>query len=228
MKFPNDIMIIVPAKKKSQRLKSKNIKKLNNRHLIEYTFDNIRQIGAQKQAFLTSDSELALSLAVKYGISTVTRPKELSKASSKIEDALIHLLKKVDYKKFDYKWILLLQPTSPLRDKRSIQMALDYFEKYKKKVDTILSVTSFKEDLWSYKDGFLNRVFTKMPRMQQLRKNLFFENGMIYLFKINNLIKNKKIFTKKNIGFLTDKNKSIDINDDSDFELVKSLLKIKL
>jgi CMP-N-acetylneuraminic acid synthetase len=96
MKFPKEIFIIVPAKKKSQRLVNKNIKKFNNKYLIEYTLNFINKIGVGKQACVSTDSGLIKKISQKYRIKTITRPKKISNSKSKIEDAVAHSLKNIN------------------------------------------------------------------------------------------------------------------------------------
>lgn len=225
MKFPKEVIIFIPAKKNSERLKNKNFKKLNKKPLIEYTFSFIKKIGAINQSIVSTDSHDIKNLSKKYNIKTILRPKNLAKPTSSIESAITHFLNILGSKKFSYKWVLLLQPTSPLRDKSSYIKAIKNYKKYKGKSKFIISLSSFKEDIWKSKGYFIERVFKKEQRRQQDRKNYFIENGMYYFFEINNFLKTKKLISKKNSGFTTDKINSIDINDKVDFKIAESLIK---
>lgn len=223
MLFPKDLLIVIPARNGSQRVRNKNLVKIKNKHLIEYTFSLIKNLKVEKQTYVTTDSIKIIDLAKKYNINFIKRPKNISTSVSKIELALIHLLEKEKLIKL-YDWILLLQPTSPLRKSRTIENLIDIFKKRKKNIDSIISFSESKEDFWKKKNNFYVRDNDFTPRRQQDRKSKFYENGLFYLFKIDNLLKKKRIFNKKNIGVLTDKLESIDINNNDDLRLVKKII----
>ena len=72
------------------------------------------------------------------------RPKSLSKDSSSTFDAIKHALKWLkSEKKLNFEAVLLLQPTTPIRDIKDIKLAIRRFKKNKLK--SIISVTHMKE-----------------------------------------------------------------------------------
>ena len=196
MKFPKEILIIVPAKKNSQRLKNKNIKKLDNKYLIEHTLNIIKRIKAQNQSILTTDSNLMHSIASKYNVQTVLRPKNLSNSNSKVEDAIEHLLKKIKYKELKYKWILLLQPTSPFRESKLIERGLKklHNSKISSSVRSVVNTKIHPYRHWKInKYGKMESIIKNkkepynIPR-QQLPK-LFFQSGDIEVIKRKTIFK---------------------------------------
>lgn len=223
MQVPHDLLIIIPARSGSKRVKNKNLIKISKKYLIEYTLSLIKELKLEKQSYVTTDNKKIPVLAKKYKIKCIRRPKKLSSSTAKIESALIHLIKKKNLQKI-FKWILLLQPTSPLRKKRTIQSLIKIFLKKKNYIDSIISFSESKEDYWKKKNNFFEREDVKAPRNQQMRKSKFYENGLFYLFKVENLIKNKSIFAKKNLGILTNKLESIDINNYEDVKLIERII----
>ena len=226
MLLSTDVLVVIPARNGSKRIRNKNLIKIKRKYLIEYTFSLIKNLKLEKQSYVTTDSNKIISLSKKYKIRFIKRPKKISNSKSKIENALIHLVKKEKLISF-YKWILLLQPTSPLRAQDTIENLFKIFEKNKKNIDSIISFSETREDFWIKKNNFFLRENNTAPRRQQDRISKFYENGLFYLFKINNLIKYKKIYSKKNLGILTNKIESIDINNYEDVILVKKILKSK-
>ena len=223
MNFPKYILVVIPARSGSERIKNKNLIKIKNKTLIEYTFKLVKDLKIQKQTYVTTDSLKILNISKKYSLNYIKRPKFLSKKKSKIEDALLHLLK---YNKIykSYKWILLLQPTSPLREKKTIFKSIKLLKKNINKIDSIISFTETREDLWEKNKKYFNRLHAKLPRRQQDRKVQFYENGLIYIIKIENFLKTKKIFSNRNLGVITDKIESIDINKMEDVKLLERIL----
>lgn len=226
MLLSKDVLIIIPARSGSKRIRNKNLIKIKRKYLIEYTFSLIKNLKLEKQTYVTTDSNKIINLSKKYKIKFIKRPKKISNSKSKIENALIHLVNKEKLIRI-YKWILLLQPTSPLRAKDTIENLFKILEKNKNNIDSIISFSETREDFWIKKNNFFLRENNTAPRRQQDRISKFYENGLFYLFKIKNLIRYKKIYSKKNLGILTNKIESIDINNHEDVILVKKILKSK-
>ncbi len=226
MHIPHDLLIVIPARNGSKRIKNKNLIKISKKYLIEHTFLLIKELNLEKQTYVTTDNKKIPNLAKKYKIECIKRPKKLSSSKSNIESALIHLLKKEKLQK-KFKWILLLQPTSPLRKKNTIRGLIKIFNNKKNYIDTIISFSESKEDYWIKKNNFFEREDINAPRNQQQRKSKFYENGLFYIFKISNLVRNKSILGKKNLGILTNKLESIDINNYEDVKLIKRIIDYK-
>ena len=110
------IVALLIGRSGSKGLKSKNILKINKKFICEYPLIAAKNSKLIERIYVSTDCKTIFRVSKKYGAIQIKRPKFLSKKKSKIEDALLHLLK---YNKIykNYKWILLLQPTSPLREK---------------------------------------------------------------------------------------------------------------
>ena len=146
MLLSKDVLVVIPARNGSKRIRNKNLIKIKRKYLIEYTFSLIKNLKLEKQSYVTTDSNKIISLSKKYKIRFIKRPKKISNSKSKIENALIHLVKEklISF----YKWILLLQPTSPLRAQDTIENLFKIFEKNKKNIDSIISFSETREDFW--------------------------------------------------------------------------------
>ena len=78
---------------------------------------------------LSTESKKIVKIAKKFGFYTnFLRKKKLATDESKTVDVVLYCLKKIK-RKFDY--IVVLQPTSPLRNSKDIYNSLKKIEKYK-------------------------------------------------------------------------------------------------
>jgi len=216
---------IIPARGQSKRVKNKNILPLNGKPLIAYTINSALKSKYLDRVFVSSDNTAILEMSKRFGAETLKRPRNLAKDTSTTFDVIKHAIKNI--KGFEY--VVVLQPTSPLRDEKHINKAINFLKK--KKADAVISVC--KEDhspLWSNvlpKDkslkGFLKEKIVN-KRSQDL-KNYYRLNGAIYICKIKKLLEKKSFFLKDNIyAFEMSREKSIDIDTKLDFILAEFLL----
>ncbi|RDX35495.1 acylneuraminate cytidylyltransferase family protein [Arcobacter sp. HD9-500m-PIT-SAG03] len=219
------ILAIIPARGGSKRLPGKNILELAGKAMISWTIEaalNSKYIGT---TIITSDNDKVLSIGKEYKTMTIRRPKELSGDDSSSIDAVIHALKQVS-EKYDY--VVLLQPTSPLRTSRHIDEAIMLLNE--KNADAIISVSEMNHSpLWSNQlddslsmENFLDEEILN-KRSQEL-STFYRLNGAIYICNIKKLLKEKTFFIQKNIyAYKMDKESSVDIDDDMDFKLAELL-----
>lgn len=216
---------IIPARGQSKRVKNKNILPLNGKPLIAYTINSALKSKYLDRVFVSSDNTAILEMSKRFGAETLKRPRNLAKDTSTTFDVIKHAIKNI--KGFEY--VVVLQPTSPLRDEKHIDKAINFLKK--KKADAVISVC--KEDhspLWSNvlpKDkslkGFLKEKIVN-KRSQDL-KNYYRLNGAIYICKIQKLLEKKSFFLKSNIyAFEMSREKSIDIDTKLDFLLAEFLI----
>ena len=142
IKKTTQIIALIPAKKNSQDLKNKNLKKLNNLSLFELAILGAKKSRFINKIYLSSDSDKILSKGKKHQIELIRRKKSLSTNSASANSVIFDFIK--NYLKNDQEnfIIVYLQPTSPFRNTNHIDGAINYF--IKKKFRLLLSVTENK------------------------------------------------------------------------------------
>ena len=220
-------LAIIPARGGSKRLPRKNVLDLAGKPLIAWSIEaGLNSIYLDKVVVSSDDAEI-LAVSKKYSAETITRPDELASDTATTFDAIKHTIDNVE----QYDYIVLLQATSPLRDAKHIDEAIELLES--KNADAIVSVCEMDHSpLWSNTlneslsmQGFLrDEVLNK--RSQDLEK-YFRLNGAIYICKTEKLLEEKSFFLKENIfAFKMDRKSSIDIDEEIDFKMAE-LLKMK-
>ena len=126
-------LTIIPARKNSKRLKNKNLKLFFNKPLINFTFDLAKKIKKFDYILLSSNDDKIIKIAKKNKINVpFKRPENLSKDKTDLNKVVIHA---VNWYKAKFKQnpenIVLLQPTSPLRDHVEFSKIISLFEKKK-------------------------------------------------------------------------------------------------
>ncbi|MFV7791390.1 hypothetical protein ACNO6Z_11150, partial [Aliarcobacter lanthieri] len=142
----------------------------------------------------------------------------------------INYYKEVLNKEFDY--VILLQPTSPLRDEVDLDGAIEFL--LKKSADAVVSVTEVEHNpIWSNvlddsnsMENFLDKKYLN-KRSQDL-PTYYRLNGAIYICNTSKLIEENTFFISKNIfAFRMLQEKSIDIDTKLDLIIADSLMSFK-
>ena len=214
------ILAIIPARAGSKRLPKKNILSLQNKPLIAWSIEAAKECTYIDTIVVTSDDNSVLTLAHDYGVEPLPRPEELASDTASTFSVVQHTIENI--KAHDY--ILLLQPTSPLRRSKHIKESIDLL--VQKKADAIVSVTQTQHSpLWANtlpKDNSMTHFISdkiKNIRSQDL-PDYFQLNGAIYLCNTEKLLKEESFLLKNNIyAYKMDRASSIDIDETIDFDL---------
>ena len=228
MKF----LAVIPARAGSKTIKKKNLLLINKKPLIQYTFEQLNK-SSLKEKYLLSDDIKIKQLAKKFNICTdYIRPKNLSKSNTSLINTLSHFHKWLTKKEIFYDYLVILQPTLPLRTYKDINLAVRMVKKMK--FNSLFSVNSSLEHPYEsikiYKNKKWKYTLSKAKlfyRRQDFDFKSFFINGAVYITH-RDLILRKKIYEQKNHGFLVmPKNRSIDINDLQEAQIAESIIKNK-
>ena len=220
------ILSIIPARGGSKGLRKKNIINLLGKPLIAWSIEASMSSEYISKTIVSSDDDEVLEIAKRYKSETIKRPNELATDDSSSEEVVKHVL---EFVKESFEFLVLLQPTSPLRDKTDIDMAfrklisinatsLISLKEFDNKV-----LKSFIEKDDGFIEGLVNNNYPFMRR-QDLPK-IYLSNGAIYIVKVDEFIKNNSFFTDKTIPFLMDDAKSVDIYSIEDLNEINLRMK---
>jgi len=225
-----NILTVIPARKGSKGLPGKNIKILIDKPLIAWSIEQALASKYIGDVYVSTDCAEIANVAIKYGAKVpFLRPDYLARDETSTADVLIHLIDELENQGFTYDYILLLEPTSPLRDTKDIDRA---FEKLltEENAKSIVGVGSVESQHPSFcvkidNNGFLvSENNFKVLRRQDLEP-LFFYEGSVYLSEINWYKNHKNFYTNKTLGYVFPKWKNYEIDDLTDFVIVEALLK---
>ncbi len=164
-------------------------------------------------------------MATQYAVSTVKRPEHLASDTASSFDAVMHAV--ADLSAYDY--IVLLQPTSPLREAKHIDEAVELLES--KHADAVVSVCETEHSpLWSNtlpKDGNMVGFLREdlIGKRTQDLETFYRLNGAVYICQREKLLQEKRFFLQKNIyAYVMSRECSVDIDEALDFRLAELLL----
>ena len=217
------ILAVIPARGNSQRVKNKNLRILKGKPLIYWSIKAAKESKYINNVTVSSDSLKILNISKKYLANTVLRPKNISGNVIMPDSALRHAYKFIN-KKFDY--VVMLQPTCPLRTSKHIDEAIKKI--YESKKDSLFSAYKDKDHAFIWKKKFnsykpINYDLKKRPRSQDV--DFYRENGSIYVTRPKILLLyNNRLGGKIDI-YLMKKEHSLDIDTLKDIKEAKLLMK---
>ena len=124
-----EILSIIPGRGGSKRIPKKNIKNFSGKPLLAYTAEVALSCKKINRTILSTDNKEIRDIGLELGLEVpFLRPAELSDDDTPTLLVIKHLLKKLsENEKYKPDVIILLQPTSPLRNKKHVNEALNIF-----------------------------------------------------------------------------------------------------
>jgi CMP-N,N'-diacetyllegionaminic acid synthase len=222
------ILALIPARKNSKSVSNKNMKFLAGKPLIHYAITQAKKSKKIDKIVVSSDDKKILEFSKKEHVEIINRPKHLGLDSTSTEKVVIHAINTLEKKGECVDTVIILQPTSPLRNHKDIDGAIRKFQKNKCELLASVKISDVSP-YWMYnmKKNVLTSIIKKgdeISRRQNLPKS-YLLNGAIFVFKRDTVMEKRKIFGGKTIGYVMPEKRSIDIDSLKDFELAEILMK---
>ena len=191
----NVILVIIPARGGSKRLKSKNILKIKNKPMVIRCATEVAKSKYVDHIYVSSDSKKILNLCKEYKINFIKRPKNLSKDHVEKQDVIVNGTKLLK-RKLNPKIVVSLQPNSPQFKYQDLDKALIFFSKFQNSKDQVNEVISIN------KNNIQNGCFRIMKLKTVFQKTLSTKVGVfitnyIDIHDLADFRKAKKYIEKK-------------------------------
>lgn len=215
------IYCIIPARGGSKRIKNKNLVKIKKIPLLQYSIKSAKNSKYINKIFISSNSEKILNFSKKFNVELIKRHKNISKDNSKTEEAVDDFIIKLKKNNDLPDLLVLLQPTSPFRNKRDIDNCIELL--IEKKYDSLFSACLNKNLFWIHSNKKLQTLNYNFKNrlMEQKFKGQIMENGSIYVFNLKKY-KGIRLFGKIGYYFMSKIN-SIQIDDEEDLKIANKI-----
>ncbi len=218
------ILAVIPARGGSKGVLRKNVRMIAGKPLIAWSIEAAKQATFVDKVILsTDDAEIAEVAQVFDCDVPFMRKPELACDETSTNAVLIDALERMP----GYDWVLLLQPTSPLRSAEDIDNAIRIC--FENQAPSCVSVTLAEESpYWMYElndSDCMRPLLThqSVERRQDLPP-VYSLNGAIYLAKIEWFLEHKTFITHETIAYKMPRNRSVDLDTEQDFQLLKFIL----
>lgn len=219
------VLGIIPARGGSKRLPRKNVLELAGKPLIGWTIEAAQQSNYIDDIFVSTDCEEISAIATKFNVHVPElRPSSLATDEATTKDVILYTLEKFGK---DADIVLILQPTSPLREAKQIDEAIKLYEE--KQAFSVVSVTPCEHPpMWSNHlpsnhslKGFIRPEAN--CRSQELSE-MYRLNGAIYTYNAKALLRDQSMdFKDDSFAYIMPQDRSIDIDSQLDFIIAEAI-----
>lgn len=226
------ILALITARGGSKRLPRKNILKLADKPLIAWTIESALESKYIDRVVVSTDDDEIASISRCHGADVpFVRPPEFSTDKASSIEVIRHAVGELERLGDAYEYLVLLQPTSPLRNASHIDTAIELF--VSKNANCVVSVceidhpiewTGLLPDDCSIDDFFSDGALSRRSQDFQKRYRL---NGAIYIVNIRQALEQNSLLLKESgYGFVMKRHDSVDIDEYVDFLYAEVLAKV--
>ena len=223
------LLAIIPARGGSKGILNKNIMDICDKPLIAYTIEAGKKSKYIDEVMVSTDSDAIKDVAKSCGAEVpFLRPEVLSNDSSKSIDLVLHAIDFYKSNNISYDYVVLLQPTSPLRTFVQIDEAIEKL--LETNISSLVSVREADENpviMRSIQSDKLKEVisFDGPNLRRQDLPTFYIFNGAIYITSNDMLIHKKKFIDEDTMPYIMSKESSVDIDTILDAKLVELIIK---
>jgi CMP-N-acetylneuraminic acid synthetase len=207
---------IIPIKSRSERVKDKNFRILNNVPLYENFLNKLKKCDFD-EIYVDTDSQIIKDYCLKNNFSVIDRLASLSKDDANGNDLLLHHSSIIDA---DYYFQLFI--TSPLLTTNTINSCISFILQ-NDQFDSIFTATEIYSWFW-YKNKPVNYNPKELPRSQNAIPVIRETTGL-YGIKKSSLLNHKCRIGSNPYNYIVDDIEAVDLDTEFDFEVAEYYLK---
>lgn len=219
------VLAIIPARGGSKGVPRKNIREVAGKPLIAWTIEEAKKSKYIDRLVLSSDDAEIIAVAREWGCDVpFVRPAELSQDDTPGIEPVLHAIQSLP----GYNYVVLLQPTSPLRTCYDIDACIEICAKTR--ASACVSVTEpDKSPYWMFKldaAGKLHPMIesTGMALRRQDLSKVYVLNGAVYVADCSMLLVSHVLASEGAEAYIMPKERSIDIDTETDLALATIIL----
>lgn len=213
---------LIPARGGSKGIPRKNVIDVGGKPLIGWTIDAAKESELLDRVVLSSDDDEIIQVATVLGCEApFKRASELSGDTATSLDVVADCLRRIP----GYDYVVLLQPTSPLRSSGDIDSAIRAC--LDSDAPACVSVCEVEDSpYWMYtlqQERLMPVIDSKFSRRQELPQ-VYMLNGAIYVADTHWFLAGLSFISERTIAYRMPRSRSIDIDVAGDIDRLKAEL----
>lgn len=228
------VLALVPARGGSKGIPGKNIRPLAGKPLIAWSIEHGLESRYIDRVVVSTDDVRIARIAKKHGADVpFLRPARLATDKAATMDVVLHALKTLQGAGDEYDFLVLLEPTSPLREAADLDRAIERLINNRRGAESIVGVSQVLAahpcfDVSIDRKGFIKPYVggrtVKVIRRQDLMELYFFE-GSLYIATVASLLRRKAFYHEKTLPYIVPKWKSPEVDDITDWVCIEAIMK---
>jgi CMP-N,N'-diacetyllegionaminic acid synthase len=224
------VLAIVPARGGSKGVPDKNLRVLAGRTLLDRTSDAARRSGVIDRIILSTDSDAIATAGKAAGLEVpFKRPTTIAQDDTPMLPVVSHAVDELSQRGWDADFIVLLQPTSPLRKPEQIRDAVALLRS--SGADSVVTVVEIPKhhspDYVMRIDGDVLKPFlpdgARVTRRQDARP-AYSRDGTVYAFRRSTLERFGNIYGENCRPLVIDPRDSLSIDSPADWEAAERIV----
>ncbi len=220
------VLAIIPARGGSKGVPRKNLRPLAGKPLIAWTIAAAQKSAYIDRLILSSEDAEIIAVAKAWGCEApFIRPAELARDDTPGIDPVLHALDALP----GYDYVVLLQPTSPLRETADIDGGI--FRCADGDAPACVSVSPpAQHPYWTYRideEGRMSPLFDNIPARRQDLPDVYALNGAVYVARTLDLRHTRDFLMPGAVAFVMPDARALDIDTPADLALAECLLERK-
>jgi len=225
-------LALIAARAGSKGLKNKNLIKLKNNSIVKLAVNIGLDLKEINHVALSSDSKKILNLSKENKkLIKIKRPASLAKDKTPMLPVMQNTIEYVeDFLKKKISFLIILDPTSPLRTKKDIKDAIKFFKR--KKLDLLVSTNNAEHNpYFSILEKKKNSNYYSLSKgnnlnigSRQKAKKVFNINTIVWIYSRRAIMNIKKRIPLKTDIILTSPSRSLEINTKDDWIKIRDYI----
>jgi CMP-N,N'-diacetyllegionaminic acid synthase len=220
---------IIPARGGSKGIPGKNILEICGKPLIDYSIESALKCVNISEIWVSSDDDKILKVARKFKKVLIhQRESKIAKDNSSVVDTIKAILAEYTQENIPDA-IMLLQPTSPIRESKQIDEAISLLE-VNTNMQSLISVCPM-DDVHPARMYWKNGLSIEpiLEKYEQTRRQeiplAYYRNGSIYIVRTKSFLENNSLMIKPSIGFEMPESMLLNIDTPRDVLIAEPLIK---
>lgn len=226
------VLAVIPARSGSKGLPGKNIRPLLGKPLIQWSIEQSCEATVVSTVHVSTDSQEIAALARSKGADVpYLRPPHLATDTATTSSVLEYALDFYRWHGESFDYVVLVEPTSPLRRSSDINNVVQRLHDGREIFDSILTlapVTDHPSTAKCVNEDGLVEPFCPQRSSNARRQDLapaFFPFVIAHAVKVPVFLEEKSVYTQRSGGYMVERWQAYEIDDELDFRCVEAVMR---
>ena len=227
------VVALVTARGGSKGVPGKNIRLLAGKPLIAWSIEQARAARTVDRVIVSTEDDAIASVARSCGAEIpFMRPAALATDEATSEDVVIHALDWLDREQRSPRLLILVEPTSPLRQPSDLDSAVRLFDSLPQAGAVVSVCEAEHHPAWMGPIGDDGRMASFAQSIKHTSRHAlevaYRLNGAVYVTETDYFRETHGFYGERTYAYVMPRDRSVDINDELDFIVAEALMQRRL